>query len=71
MARLASWTGDGAVPISTLEPEITVGSAFVALREGRHFHRAGCQLVEGKEVVEATPEGHNASHRLPCGVCQP
>jgi hypothetical protein len=36
-----------------------------------HYHRAGCQLVRGKDVRPASVIEHHRAKRTPCAVCRP
>lgn len=35
------------------------------------YHRAGCVLVQGREIAEKTASKHQAAGLRPCGVCEP
>lgn len=45
--------------------------APVAAPSMSHFHRAGCQLVRGKDVRPASVIEHRRAQRTPCAVCRP
>lgn len=45
--------------------------APVASPSMSHFHRAGCQLVRGKDVRPASVIEHHRAQRTPCAVCRP
>jgi hypothetical protein len=54
-----------------VEPTRTAGPKPVAAPGMGHYHRASCQLVQGKGAKAATPAAHQRAGRQPCGMCQP
>lgn len=56
-----------------LEPPHTNGSGPkpVTVTGMRHYHRPGCQLVEGKATSAASVAAHRRARRHPCGMCNP
>lgn len=65
----------GAVPkIVAAEAQITAFASSPILVGGEgltHFHRADCDMAEGRDWAPVDRAGHESAGRTACGVCRP
>jgi hypothetical protein len=65
----------GAVPkVVTIEASITptASSSILVGGEGlTHFHRADCNMAEGRDWAPLDRAAHESAGRTACGVCRP
>lgn len=59
-------------PAEPMAGTAEAGSTALVAGEGlNRYHRAGCQLVHGRDWATAAREIHAKEGRKPCGVCRP
>jgi hypothetical protein len=61
----------GAVSANGSHPDAAPARRVVVVEGGELFHRAGCALVEGKDITDVTPTAARKKGLRPCPACGP